>query len=56
MYAYINLYVHDEIDVQFGEMRYNNEGAYAELKPPNFECPCFHSFKAVERPKVEMGY
>ncbi|EXB68906.1 Serine/threonine-protein phosphatase 7 [Morus notabilis] len=37
---------------QFGEPKYNNEGAYAVLKPPNFETPSFHSFKAVERPKV----
>ncbi|XP_010097546.2 serine/threonine-protein phosphatase 7 [Morus notabilis] len=36
---------------QFGEPKYNNEGAYAVLKPPNFETPSFHSFKAVERPK-----
>lgn len=38
--------------MQFGEKRYNNEGAYAVLKPSNFENPFFHSFKAVERPKV----
>ncbi|XP_015890694.3 serine/threonine-protein phosphatase 7 inactive homolog isoform X2 [Ziziphus jujuba] len=38
---------------QFGEKRYNNDGAYAVLKPPHFENPSFHSFKAVERPKVD---
>ncbi|PON96172.1 Serine/threonine-specific protein phosphatase/bis(5-nucleosyl)-tetraphosphatase [Trema orientale] len=37
---------------QFGETKYNNEGAYAVLKPPNFETPSFHSFKAVERPEI----
>ncbi|XP_062087708.1 uncharacterized protein LOC133794484 isoform X2 [Humulus lupulus] len=37
---------------QFGETKYNNEGAYAILKPPNFESPSFHSFKAIERPEV----
>ncbi|XP_024027915.1 uncharacterized protein LOC21388598 [Morus notabilis] len=39
---------------QFGEPKYNNEGAYAVLKPPNFETPSFHSFKAVERPKLTL--
>lgn len=38
--------------MQFGEKRYHNEGAYAVLKHPDFEQPSFHSFKAVERPKV----
>uniref|UniRef100_A0A803NY55 Serine/threonine-protein phosphatase n=1 Tax=Cannabis sativa TaxID=3483 RepID=A0A803NY55_CANSA len=37
---------------QFGETKYYNEGAFAILKPPNFERPSFHSFKAVERPEV----
>lgn len=38
---------------QFGKRRYNNEGAYAILKSPDFECPSFHSFKSAERPKVD---
>ena len=39
-------------NLQFGETQYDNEGAYAVLKPPDLEKPFFHSFKAVERPKV----
>ena len=38
--------------MQFGRKMFTNEGAYAVLKSPNFESPSFHSFKAVERPKV----
>ncbi|XP_061371074.1 serine/threonine-protein phosphatase 7-like [Gastrolobium bilobum] len=38
---------------QFGKRRYNNEGAYALLKWPNFESPSFHSFKSAERPMVD---
>ncbi|XP_028774403.1 serine/threonine-protein phosphatase 7 isoform X2 [Neltuma alba] len=38
---------------QFGKRRYNNEGAYAILKSPDFESPSFHSFKSAERPKVD---
>ncbi|PON96174.1 Serine/threonine-specific protein phosphatase/bis(5-nucleosyl)-tetraphosphatase [Trema orientale] len=38
---------------QFGEINYKNDGAYAVLKPPNFESPSFHSFKAKERPKID---
>ncbi|XP_030490639.2 serine/threonine-protein phosphatase 7 inactive homolog isoform X1 [Cannabis sativa] len=37
---------------QFGEINYKNEGAYAVLKPPNFESPSFHQFKAIERPEI----
>ncbi|XP_062087710.1 serine/threonine-protein phosphatase 7 inactive homolog [Humulus lupulus] len=37
---------------QFGEINYKNEGAYAVLKPPNFESLSFHQFKAIERPKI----
>ncbi|XP_065620919.1 serine/threonine-protein phosphatase 7 [Quercus suber] len=37
---------------QFGRKIFTNEGAYAVLQSPNFESPSFHSFKAVEKPKV----
>lgn len=37
---------------QFGRKSYNNEGAYATLKPPDFETPSFHTFKAADKPKV----
>ncbi|CAI8612000.1 unnamed protein product [Vicia faba] len=37
---------------QFGEKRYNNEGAYAILKWPDFATPSFQSFKSAERPMV----
>ncbi|KAK7402253.1 hypothetical protein VNO78_14372 [Psophocarpus tetragonolobus] len=38
---------------QFGKRRYNNKGAYAVLKSPDFASPSFHSFKAAERPMVD---
>lgn len=38
--------------MQFGQKSYNNEGAYATLKYPDFETPSFHTFKAVDKPKV----
>lgn len=38
--------------LQFGRKSYNNEGAYATLKHPDFEIPTFHTFKAVDKPKV----
>ncbi|TKY48281.1 Serine/threonine-protein phosphatase 7 [Spatholobus suberectus] len=38
---------------QFGERRYNNKGAYAVLKSPDFASPSFHSFKVAERPMVD---
>ncbi|RDX62247.1 Serine/threonine-protein phosphatase 7, partial [Mucuna pruriens] len=38
---------------QFGKRRYNNKGAYAVLKWPDFATPSFHSFKAAERPMVD---
>lgn len=38
--------------MQFGRKIFTNEGAYAVLQSPNFESPSFHSFKAVEKPKV----
>ncbi|KAK7261685.1 hypothetical protein RIF29_28002 [Crotalaria pallida] len=38
---------------QFGERRYNNEGAYAILESPDFASPFFHSFKSAERPMVD---
>ncbi|KAM4110917.1 hypothetical protein ACJW30_05G028500 [Castanea mollissima] len=37
---------------QFGRKISTNEGAYAVLQSPNFESPSFHSFKAVEKPKI----
>lgn len=37
---------------QFGKQRYNNEGAYAILKSPDFASPYFQSFKSAERPMV----
>ncbi|KAM3747322.1 hypothetical protein ACB098_05G026500 [Castanea mollissima] len=37
---------------QFGRKIFTNEGAYAVLQSPNFESPSFHSFKAVEKPKI----
>ncbi|KAM1462210.1 hypothetical protein ACFXTH_046481 [Malus domestica] len=38
---------------QFDKKRYNNEGVYALLEPPNFQSPSFHSFMAAGRPKVD---
>ncbi|XP_025613675.1 serine/threonine-protein phosphatase 7 isoform X2 [Arachis hypogaea] len=38
---------------QFGQKRYNNEGAYAILQSPDFASPSFFSFKAAERPTVD---
>ncbi|MED6197026.1 hypothetical protein PIB30_052878 [Stylosanthes scabra] len=38
---------------QFGQKRYNNEGAYAILQSPDFASPTFLSFKAAERPMVD---
>ena len=40
--------------MQFGRKIFANEGAYAVLQSPNFESPSFHSFKAVEKPKVSI--
>ncbi|KAI5413733.1 hypothetical protein KIW84_058043 [Lathyrus oleraceus] len=37
---------------QFGGKTYNNEGAYAILKSPDFATPSFQSFKSAERPMV----
>lgn len=42
--------------LQFGKRRYNNKGAYAVLKSPDFASPSFHSFKAAERPMVMFSY
>ncbi|XP_022133758.1 serine/threonine-protein phosphatase 7-like isoform X3 [Momordica charantia] len=41
---------------QFGRKSYNNEGAYATLKPPDFETPSFHTFKAADKPKINVCY
>ncbi|XP_022960395.1 serine/threonine-protein phosphatase 7-like isoform X1 [Cucurbita moschata] len=41
---------------QFGRKSYNNEGAYATLKHPDFEIPTFHTFKAVDKPKIDVCY
>lgn len=41
---------------QFGQKSYNNEGAYATLKYPDFETPSFHTFKAVDKPKIDVCY
>ncbi|RYR42502.1 hypothetical protein Ahy_A08g038974 isoform F [Arachis hypogaea] len=42
--------------LQFGQKRYNNEGAYAILQSPDFASPSFFSFKAAERPTVISSY
>ncbi|VVA24044.1 PREDICTED: serine/threonine-phosphatase [Prunus dulcis] len=38
---------------QLDEKRYNNEGVYALLEPPNLEFPSFYSLKAIGRTKVD---
>ncbi|KAG4955483.1 hypothetical protein JHK85_041863 [Glycine max] len=40
---------------QFGKRRYNNKGAYAVLKSPDFASLSFHSFKAAERPMASIS-
>lgn len=40
--------------MQATEERYNNQGAYIVLNPPDYSTPIFHSFEAVTpRPKVD---
>lgn len=42
---------------QATEDRYNNQGAYIVLSPPDYSTPIFHSFDAVKpRPKVNPYY
>lgn len=40
--------------MQLDEKRYNNEGVYALLEPPNLEFPSFYSLKAEGRTKVQI--
>lgn len=43
--------------MQATEQRYNNQGAYIVLNPPDYSTPVFRSFEAVRpRPKVQHSF